>query len=211
MLVPPQQGQQGEGQEAYTVAACEWFDDLAAAELDPTVDVLEREAAKLMQQVGCAAWQMRGLIHMRGWPVVVPEALLLLGTACCRQAMPALTQACPAAHPICRLSGSPRQWTLPAARCQMRYGSTRRPLCRSRPATMGSRQPATVLPGTLRRGAGAAARLESLATRAGCRTSQAGRIPLVLLPSILPDTATAWPRLPPPLLQARQRVPHARA
>ena len=55
MLVPPQQGQQGEGQEAYTVAACEWFDDLAAAELDPTVDVLEREAAKLMQQV-CAGW-----------------------------------------------------------------------------------------------------------------------------------------------------------
>ena len=55
LMLVPQQGQQAEGQEACTVAACEWFDDLAAAELDPTVDVLEREAAKLMQQV-CAGW-----------------------------------------------------------------------------------------------------------------------------------------------------------
>ena len=37
-------------QEPHVVAAAEWFDDGEVAPLDPTVDVLEGEAAKLLQQ-----------------------------------------------------------------------------------------------------------------------------------------------------------------
>ncbi|EFN58530.1 hypothetical protein CHLNCDRAFT_140625 [Chlorella variabilis] len=41
-------------EEPYTVVAAEWYDDAQVPDLDPTVDVLEREATKLLQQARTA-------------------------------------------------------------------------------------------------------------------------------------------------------------
>lgn len=40
--------------------AAEYYDDEPLADLDPTVDILEREAAKLLQQVGQAVGRLAG-------------------------------------------------------------------------------------------------------------------------------------------------------
>jgi hypothetical protein len=39
------------GEEPYTRVAAEYYDDEPVGDLDPTVDILEREAAKLLQQI----------------------------------------------------------------------------------------------------------------------------------------------------------------
>jgi hypothetical protein len=42
-------------EDPFVTVAAEWYDDDEAGELDPTIDVLEQEAVKLLKQVRLGA------------------------------------------------------------------------------------------------------------------------------------------------------------